>query len=792
MTSIPKKLFPIVQRLALLIPVTALVLACGFFFIHIVDRVSWSKYYEPVTKIGDRCRYQVATWPGSFEQALTRLDAGAWTPFAMPHRGKDHPPRAFVDQFLATECFLEPMQTTVASRPHVNLGKLYGGSNIYLDRTFVRAVDDGLTGDFEISAERLDRAHVILVLSRGMDDGSVGMATLRPPYVSLNPDQEILIRRFDNAIYIEHPIFRIGLMALLLIVLFVVKKSGFSHSDVTWMLNWSGVLLLANATQYSFQFNTAVQGSLERVFAALNFTSYVCLSGYILSYVLRDLGSALVSRVLVSLSVLYSLGLVLVSDKIFFDLRMMTRLPAMLGAILAGICLVALLYYRKDIVQHSSAVATRRFHFGIIASSAAGIALLGQMYLDEQHGIYIDSILQMSFIGVNFLYLAADMGQRQNEYFIEKRLRVAEQERNQWAKTVADAARFVAHDLQRPFAVLSEFVHQIDHQKGQNIEALIRSFQTAIRDAEAEATALIGDLTQLSPDHVIQRAVLSAGSIVAEAADRTRKLFPGQTLHIDLILRESISGDQRSLVRVMQNIFVNALQAAGPQCVIRVSDTKTTATEYCIEIHNTGSFIPRDTCEKIFDLGFTSGKERGSGLGLAYAAQVLHQCGGRIYCESDAVAGTSFFLAFPRLLPPAKIGAQPVTRIAVVDDDLFVGLSWQRQCAGAKVDHYQSAEAFLAAMKMQQAGNDRYQIAILDLNFENSKYTGIDIARALKQLDQNVIAVLSTAQQMKVEDISNEGCIDLVIAKKATSLIDLQKLIQWNGAVTEKTVNRKS
>ena len=211
--------------------------------------------------------------------------------------------------------------------------------------------------------------------------------------------------------------------------------------------------------------------------------------------------------------------------------------------------------------------------------------------------------------------------------------------------------------------------------------------------------------------------------------------------------------------------------------MIRISDARSSVTDYCIEIQNTGSFIDAERRQKIFDLGFTSGKEHGSGLGLAYAAEVMRQSGGSISCESDADLGTSFILTFPRLVLSSGLKTESVTRIAVIDDDLFVGLAWQRQCAGLKVDHYQSAESFISVIEQANYLDQRYQIVIIDFNFDQSKYNGLDIARVLKRIDNRVTTVLSTSQQMTWTEIGDDGLVDLVIGKKATTVVELQTLV---------------
>jgi signal transduction histidine kinase len=75
------------------------------------------------------------------------------------------------------------------------------------------------------------------------------------------------------------------------------------------------------------------------------------------------------------------------------------------------------------------------------------------------------------------------------------------------------------------------------------------------------------------------------------------------------------------------------------------------------EVRDTGSGIPAQEIPRIFD-PFYSTKERGTGLGLAFALQVVQEHGGTIRCESQVGRGTSFTIRLPAA--PGERAAVPV------------------------------------------------------------------------------------------------------------------------------------
>ncbi len=54
-----------------------------------------------------------------------------------------------------------------------------------------------------------------------------------------------------------------------------------------------------------------------------------------------------------------------------------------------------------------------------------------------------------------------------------------------------------------------------------------------------------------------------------------------------------------------------------------------------LRLANSGSYIPPESLEKLFDSFFTSGKKGGTGLGLAIAKKIVELHGGKIYCVSE-------------------------------------------------------------------------------------------------------------------------------------------------------------
>jgi PAS domain S-box-containing protein len=108
----------------------------------------------------------------------------------------------------------------------------------------------------------------------------------------------------------------------------------------------------------------------------------------------------------------------------------------------------------------------------------------------------------------------------------------------------------------------------------------------------------------------------------------------------------SILADRNQLERVFFNIVLNAIQAmsGGGQLVV---ETGTYDPEWvAISFTDTGSVIPKEIREKLFEPLFTT-KAKGIGLGLALAKNIVQAHGGIILLESGHEKGNTFIIRLP-------------------------------------------------------------------------------------------------------------------------------------------------
>ncbi len=105
--------------------------------------------------------------------------------------------------------------------------------------------------------------------------------------------------------------------------------------------------------------------------------------------------------------------------------------------------------------------------------------------------------------------------------------------------------------------------------------------------------------------------------------------------------------DRDGIVQVAVGICINAFQALGEGGTVRLS-AETRGEEAVLNVENDGPPIPAELLDRIFD-PFVTGRDQGTGLGLATAWRIVADQGGRIVAENlPGPRGVVFRVVLPR------------------------------------------------------------------------------------------------------------------------------------------------
>ena len=223
----------------------------------------------------------------------------------------------------------------------------------------------------------------------------------------------------------------------------------------------------------------------------------------------------------------------------------------------------------------------------------------------------------------------------------------AELEQTQRERTWREIAQQVAHEIKNPLTPMKLTLQQLQ-----------RSLQGATHTPEKTEKAVSSLLSQVDtlndiassfstfakmPEPVIQR--LELVSLVRRIVLLHSQ--SGDLVFITSVKEAFIQGDEQLLGRTFSNIILNAFQSAMPgrQQLLRIELEKRNS-RYFLIFQDNGKGIEAHIAERIF-LSHFSTKKSGSGLGLAIAKQAIEQMEGRIWFDTVAGQGTTFFIELP-------------------------------------------------------------------------------------------------------------------------------------------------
>ncbi|MDR1894440.1 MAG: HAMP domain-containing protein [Spirochaetales bacterium] len=221
-----------------------------------------------------------------------------------------------------------------------------------------------------------------------------------------------------------------------------------------------------------------------------------------------------------------------------------------------------------------------------------------------------------------------------------------------------EIAQRLAHEIKNPLTpiklsaerILKRYLGLTGGESPGQFEEVLRSGVNSIIVEVNGLSRLLEEFRDFSRQPAPKLKPLDITALIEGAAAPYAGQYPEVTMDLSRLTRpQIIPADENQLKRVFSNLFKNAFESIqGPGKInltydlVRKGDTRYLR----IAIADTGAGIAAEEHGKVFNPYFTT-KTGGTGLGLSIVERIIFDHKGRIWFESEAGLGTTFFIDLP-------------------------------------------------------------------------------------------------------------------------------------------------
>lgn len=240
-----------------------------------------------------------------------------------------------------------------------------------------------------------------------------------------------------------------------------------------------------------------------------------------------------------------------------------------------------------------------------------------------------------------------------NKVYVELELAQEQLKQMEMMRAISSTIQMLAHDLRHPFSHIKNSLQaMLTLTSYEKMREYIKDTGRAIEKDILRVENMLTDLLQFRTEGKPNLAQVSFYKIIYGVI---KNCFEVQSkidvlLYYDFKHRFKVYVDPQKIERVLSNIIINAIEAMSGNGKILFSTQELEENgepfiEICIA--NTNSYIDEKCINKVFELFYTNGRKRGSGIGLTVAREIILQHGGRIFCTSSKQSGVKFFIHLP-------------------------------------------------------------------------------------------------------------------------------------------------
>ena len=231
---------------------------------------------------------------------------------------------------------------------------------------------------------------------------------------------------------------------------------------------------------------------------------------------------------------------------------------------------------------------------------------------------------------------------------MERRLEKAER-----LSSLGQLAAGVAHEIRNPLNAISMATQRLKRDFVPGDQSKVDDFQnlsSVIRDEIKRLNGIIEEFLSFSKSRRLELSEFSVVEVLQKIVSLIREEASARGITIETKWRQIpaiIPMDINKLQQSFLNLIKNAMEAMPAEGKITITVDKEGKNYIVVSISDTGCGMTAEEIERIFSPEYTT-KEKGLGLGIPLASEIIKGHGGEIRVISRIGDGTTFEVVLPR------------------------------------------------------------------------------------------------------------------------------------------------
>lgn len=205
----------------------------------------------------------------------------------------------------------------------------------------------------------------------------------------------------------------------------------------------------------------------------------------------------------------------------------------------------------------------------------------------------------------------------------------------------------VAHEVRNPLSSIKALATFFADQFERGTES--HDAATVMVQEVDRLNRVITELLEFSRPTDLKREPCDIRRLISRSVQLIQQDAADKRIEIRVDAADSVCPawiDPDRLTQCLLNLYLNAIQAMEHGGALTIGCGPYGADRFTIVVRDTGSGIPHDQTQKIFDPYFTT-KSQGTGLGLAIVQKIIEAHGGWIEVASSTAEGSAFEINLP-------------------------------------------------------------------------------------------------------------------------------------------------